>query len=207
MSIRPVSEYLTHFRDAGENVEVPIIAEEGLYTDTINGNDVESRLVAAREEGQARGLEEGRREGEALLEKERQSFEGRLCDEKRRWTEEFAQSLKHDLYSSIQHMGEEIADTVERILRPFLADKIRERAIIELKTTILTLGNHSGGKPIIIKGPKEILDILVKEIPSKIERIDTDAAVDPEVKITLGDSHIETRLQTWLSCLTNPSEQ
>lgn len=58
----------------------------------------------------------------------------------------------------------------------------------------------------IIKGPKEVLDILVEGIPSKIERIDTDAAVDPEVKITFGDSHIETRLQTWLSCLTNPSE-
>jgi len=205
MSIRPVSDYLMHFRDVGDIVETRTI-EEDIYTDTINESDVENRIVAARDEGQARGLEEGRKEGEALLEKERQNFEVRLCDAKRQWTKEFAQSLMHDLHSSIQHMEEEIADTVERILRPFLADKIREHAIIELKTILSTLGNHSGGNPMIIKGPKDVLDILVEEIPSKIERIDTDAAVDPEVKITFGDSHIETRLQTWLSCLTNPSE-
>jgi hypothetical protein len=208
MMLRPVADYLVHFGslvrfEAADGEKAQDEAE--LETACLNLPDevpAEDRLVAihaARDEGFAQGLSEARDEYEARLVQERQTFGEQLSAERERWLREESERLSKKIEAAFSEVESNIANSVARVLQPFIVDSLRGK-MIDLLTE--NIGVLLGGKerPVIeIRGPKDLLAALHEKLPSlssTIEYFPNDAV---DVEIVAGQTKIETQIGAWIA--------
>ncbi|ACB96260.1 hypothetical protein [Beijerinckia indica] len=209
MNTRPVSEFLRDFNaleiknNSGGSAGV---LEHDVNIDIEREDDLSAKLLAAREEGQAAGLTEGLKQGEARLAQERQEFDRRFGEAKTLWLEQIARSLKDEFLSAMNLVENNIVDSVEHVLKPFLEHQIRHHALSELRRIIDSLYQDNNKQLIVMSGPKDILDVLTKDLPMPVQRIDTDPTNIDEVRITAGKTEVQTQIHAWISCLEDALE-
>jgi hypothetical protein len=208
MMLRPVADYLVHFESlvhfeaaGGEKAQDEAELDTACLNlpDEVPAEDPLAAIHAARDEGFAQGLSTARDEYEARLVQERQTFGEQLTAERERWLREESERLSEKIKAAFSEVESNIANSVARVLQPFIVDSLRSK-MIDLLTE--NIGVLLGGKerPLIeIRGPKDWLAALHEKLPSlsgTIEYFPNDAV---DVEIVTGQTKIETQIGAWIA--------
>ncbi|MEI9899723.1 MAG: hypothetical protein WDN31_05765 [Hyphomicrobium sp.] len=196
MSVIPVARFLTDFgiKDtAGEIADVLPPAVPAL-ADSI----WEERI----DEAYARGMEEGRgaaeAEATARLDEQKAASEHSVAAARQTWVEETGPHIAAQITTALASMQDRIAEAVERVLRPFLAQAAREEAVRQLRATLQELIGTNPGLTLEISGPEDLLDALRASLAASAAAVSYVVNETTDVQIKAGASLIETRIAAWL---------
>jgi hypothetical protein len=196
MSASPVAHYL---RDL--NGDLPRGAASRLA-----GRDVESDTEQRLEEAYIRGVLEGRAAAQAeygaQLQQQSEAAENRLKSERERWVSDEGNRLSALIGASLEGIGTRVAGQVARILRPFLREQARERAMAELVSTLDALLMKGEFSKITILGPEDLIGVLKISLGSRADGMAfliSESACD--VSVTADDTILETRIGRWVDAI------
>ncbi|TCR63646.1 hypothetical protein [Bosea sp. BK604] len=152
------------------------------------------------ENGRAAGRVEAQLAAEEQLARLQSEHAAALESARQAWADEVATVLAAQVPQALDDVGERIADTVGRLLRPFLATELRaaaSRALIEQITPLLS---GTDGALVRVAGPQMLVETLRRVFPPEraVSFEENDAA---EVTILVGETMIETRIGAWIARL------
>lgn len=152
------------------------------------------------EDGRQAGLAEARAELEEQLARLHAEHAAALEGARQAWNDEIATRLAAQIPQALDTIGDQISDTVGRLLRPFLEAELRDAANRALIAQITPLLNGADGALVRVSGPALLLETLRRVFPSDGATIfeETEAT---EVTIQLGETMIETRIAPWIAKL------
>jgi flagellar biosynthesis/type III secretory pathway protein FliH len=193
MSAVPAARYLTEFGIEG--------ATGAIGPGDANG----SPKATARdklEEAFARGVESGRaatqEETEAKLAGQQTLFAKRLELERQKWAIGTGDKLATTLARGLLDLESRIADSVARVLRPFLEAELHRQSIAELQSSLGALVATEAGVSLQISGPADVLDVLRTQLKDKKPPAVFEVTDDSDVRIVAGQAVLETHLKDWM---------
>ena len=197
MSGLPVAHFLVDFDSkppADVIVDAPLLQTptfgEAYWTDRID-------------EAYARGIEEGGRamqaEASIRLDEQKAAMEQRIAAARDAWTQETGPRIAEQIVAAVGDMQDRIADAVERILRPFIAEAARNEALRQLRATIEDLIANNPAITFEISGPSDLLDSVRASLPATTASASFVINEATDVQIKAGSSLIETRIAAWLN--------
>lgn len=197
MSVVPAAPFLVDFGSKHLTAE---IAEEMPHGDLAAAAEPERGEQI--EEAYARGIEEGRRAAEAeaaaQLEETKAALVQTLASSRETWCREEGARIAERIGIAISEMEDRIAAAAERVLRPFMAEAVRERAIGELRAILNELIAGSSGITIEIAGPEDLLGAVRESLSASVATVSYIANDACDVQIKAGASILETRIAAWL---------
>ncbi|MFK4385082.1 hypothetical protein [Bradyrhizobium sp. USDA 223] len=145
-----------------------------------------------------RGHAAGVAEGDAKLAEERVRSAIRLGEERAKWSDQQAVAIVSGFEAACREIETNIASSVARILLPFLADAVRDKAIGSLVEQIAALTGSSSAPAFKVTGPSELLDLVKTQLEaSKRTGIAYEAAETLEVRVVADQTVIETQISAW----------
>jgi hypothetical protein len=154
------------------------------------------------DEAFARGMAAGRLAADAEHEQRQAEAVARAAEqhaaERALWVGEQAEQLALRLASAVETLETRIADTVGRILTPFLGAELRRQSVESLAESIGTLLSGGGCSTLRIAGPEDLLAALRERLGACPVAIDWQPGERAEVTVCADDSIIETEIQSWL---------
>jgi hypothetical protein len=192
MSAVPAAAYLVEFG-----------AEDGIEPGAPRPAAMTPASLAARlDEAHARGIEAGRDAAkaacEARLGEAAQAFEQQLAGERQAWAADEGERLAQGLHTGLAELEARIAGTAAHLLKPFLIAKLREQAIAELGTSLDVLLMKDAGLVLSVSGPADLLAALRGKLDGTGVRATYVPNGDCEVRVSVGQTTIETHLGAWL---------
>jgi flagellar biosynthesis/type III secretory pathway protein FliH len=202
MSVVPLKRFLVELTDFETEAEVarPSSAAQGAES-AHYAADREAELEAAV----ARGREEAEAEASSAIEQLEREHETRLAAtlaaERARWVMTESAKMAGLLSMQLDELRREFGELVTRILKPFLTDALREKAVAELRRTILEAVAGNGGVEFAISGPADLTGqvrslLADKSIPVAVTET---SAIDVRVKID--QMLVETNLAAWVNAI------
>ena len=186
MSAFPAASYLTEF---GRDGEAPLRRR--------NGEDTSARIDAAHASGFESGKAAAMAALEARLEGERASFAQQRASERQAWVAEEAEKLARRLSAGLSELEARIADTTTRVLEPFLRAELRRQVIAALRADLEALLTQEPGISLSVTGPEDLLQALRDQLSGKACAATYLPNGEPDVRITAGQTILETRLGAW----------
>lgn len=160
--------------------------------------EAEAPPVNLLEDAYRRGHAAGVAEGDARVAEERVRSAIRLGEERAKWSDQQAVAIVGGFESACREIETNIASSVARILLPFLADAVRDKAIGSLVEQIAALTGNSPVPVFKITGPGELLDLVRTQLEaSRRTGIEYEAAETFEVRVVADQTVIETRIAAW----------
>jgi len=160
------------------------------------------------DEAYVRGVEDGKAALEAEMvarfEEQKAASEQALAVSREAWCLEEGARIAEQFKTAIGDMEERIADSTERVLRPFLGQAIRVQAIAELRATLQELLGKTPGLTLEISGPEDLLAALRASLPASIATVSYVANEACDVQVKAGASILETRIAAWLDQVEGP---
>jgi hypothetical protein len=145
-----------------------------------------------------RGHVAGLAEGDAKLAEERVHGAIRLGEERAKWSDQQAVAIVNGFTAACRELETNIASSVARILQPFLADAVRDKAVAALVQQISALTCNSPVPVFRISGPDDLLDLVKAQLDTArrtgIEYQATDAL---EIRVVADQTVIETQISAW----------
>ncbi|PDT89738.1 hypothetical protein CO669_13160 [Bradyrhizobium sp. Y36] len=158
----------------------------------------EAPPVNLLEDAYRRGLAAGAAEGDAKLAEERVRSAIRLGEERAKWSDQQAVAIVSGFEAACREIETNIASSVARILLPFLADAVRDKAIGSLVEQIAALTGNSSVPAFKVTGPSELLDLVRTQLEaSRRTGIAYETAETVEVRVVADQTVIETQISTW----------
>ncbi len=158
----------------------------------------EAPAVNLLDDAYRRGHAAGVAEGEAMLAEERVRSAIRLGEERAKWSDQQAVAIVNGLEAACRELETNIASSVARILLPFLADAVRDKAIGSLVEQIAALTGNSPVPVFKITGPGELLDLVRAQLEAaRRTGIEYEAAESLEVRVVADQTVIETQISAW----------
>ena len=197
MSVVPAAPFLVDF---GSPELVSEIAEEIPHEASAAGAEID--WAERVEEAYARGLEEGKRSAEAetviLLEEQKAALDQSLAAAREAWCTEQGPRLAEQIGIAVRGLEDRIAGSVERVLRPFLAQAVRDQAIGQLRALVNDLTATNPGITLEISGPEDLLGAMRTNLSSSVANASYVVNEACDVQVKAGASVIETRISAWL---------
>jgi hypothetical protein len=148
------------------------------------------------------GLEEGRAaaaaEAEQRLEQQRSELEQHLAAAREAWCGEEGTRASEQIKAGLAEIEGRVSATVEHLLRPFLAEAVRAKAIADLQTTLHDLLARKTGAMLEVSGPQPLLDALSDGLSDTGAAIVCVPADGCEVQVRTDGSIIQTQIAEWL---------
>ncbi|MVT50029.1 hypothetical protein GPL17_05950 [Bradyrhizobium yuanmingense] len=145
-----------------------------------------------------RGHAAGVAEGDAKLAEERVRSAIRLGEERAKWSDQQAVVIVSGFEAACREIETNIASSVARILLPFLADAVRDKAIGSLVEQIAALTGSSSAPAFKVTGPSELLDLVKTQLEaSRRTGIAYEAGETLEVRVVADQAVIETQISAW----------
>ncbi|MHB0769435.1 hypothetical protein [Bradyrhizobium sp. 5.13L] len=145
-----------------------------------------------------RGHAAGVAEGDSRLAEERVRSAIRLGEERAKWSDQQAVAIVSGFEAACREIETNIASSVARILLPFLADAVRDKAIGSLVEQIAALTGSSSVPAFKVTGPSELLDLVKTQLEaSRRTGITYEAADTFEVRVLADQTVIETQIAAW----------
>ncbi|MTD94785.1 hypothetical protein GIW81_10630 [Hyphomicrobium sp. xq] len=197
MSVFPAAPFLVDF---GSPELASEVAEEMLLEASAAGAEID--WAERVEEAYTRGLEEGKRSAEAetvvLLDEQKAALDQNLAAAREAWCTEQGPRLAEQVGIAIRGMEDRIAGSVERVLRPFLAQAVRDQAIGQLREIVNDLTATNPGITLEISGPEDLLSAMRASLSSSVANASYVVNEACDVQVRAGASVIETRISAWL---------
>ncbi len=193
MNVVPLAHRLAELRP---HAEAPVkIAEAPAHkpnTEQLLKHAVEEALVR----GRAEALEAHRRELDGAIAAERTRSEEQLQGERKRWIGEQAEVLEQRLKEAMSGLEASLADAVAGVLKPILADALRERALGDLGGVLRELVHKEGLRSMRISGPQDLVDALGERLAG-LCRLEFHPHGGVDLHVEADRTLIETRLGAW----------
>ncbi|WP_441238175.1 hypothetical protein [Bradyrhizobium sp. 930_D9_N1_4] len=158
----------------------------------------EAPSVNLLEDAYRRGHAAGVADGDSRVAEERVRSAIRLGEERSKWSDQQAVAIVNGFEAACREIETNIASSVARILLPFLADAVRDKAIGSLVEQIAALTGNSPVPVFKVTGPSELLDLVRTQIEaSRRTGIEYEPAETLEVRVVADQTVIETRIATW----------
>jgi hypothetical protein len=159
---------------------------------------VEAPPVNLLDEAYRRGYAAGLAEGDAKLAEERVRSAIRLGEERAKWSDQQAVAIVNGFDAACREIETNIASSVARILLPFLAESVRDKAIGSLVAQISALTGSSPVPVFKITGPGELLDLVRAQLETNRRTgIEYETAENFEVRVVADQTVIETQIAAW----------
>jgi hypothetical protein len=120
-------------------------------------------------------------------------------EERARWASGQGEKLARDLAASLSALQAGLRDEVARLLRPFLDNELRCKAVAEFGDALRTLLRHDKAARIAIRGPADLIERIVTDEVAPF--CDVTVAEECEVVATCGATEIAAHLHEWLAAL------
>ncbi|APG09005.1 hypothetical protein M2175_002322 [Bradyrhizobium elkanii] len=160
--------------------------------------EAEAPSVNLLEDAYRRGHAAGVAEGDARVAEERVRSAIRLGEERAKWSDQQAATIVSGFETACREIETNIASSVARILLPFLADAVRDKAIGSLVEQIAALTGNSPVPVFKITGPGELLDLVRSQLQTaRRTGIEYEAAETFEVRVVADQTVIETQIAAW----------
>lgn len=154
------------------------------------------------DEAYRRGYAAGLAEGNAGLAEERVRGAVRLGEERAKWFDQQAVAIVNGFSTACRELETNIAGSVARILQPFLADAVRDKAIEALVEQISALTCSSPVPVFRISGPGDLLDRVKAQLDTtRRTGIEYQVADTLEIRVVADQTVIETQMQAWTARL------
>lgn len=196
MSAVPVSPYLADF-GPGSDLAAGIATALGARKAS-NAELAAAAVEKARAEGQESGRAAARAELERKLTEQKAAHEAELARARLAWISQESSKLAERVTLGLRDVETKIADAVSRILHPLLAEQIRQRAIESLRAELDVLLRSGAGVTLQVSGPADLLDGLREQLAGRVESVAFVPGESVDVRISSGDTVLETRLGAWL---------
>ncbi|QQO16331.1 hypothetical protein JJB99_09390 [Bradyrhizobium diazoefficiens] len=145
-----------------------------------------------------RGHAAGVAEGDAKVAEERVRSAIRLGEERAKWSDQQAAAIVSGFVAACREIETNIASSVARILLPFLAEAVRDKAIGSLVEQIAALTGNSPVPVFKVTGPGELLDLVRAQLEaSRRTGIEYEPAETFEVRVVADQTVIETQISAW----------
>ncbi|MGY8634216.1 hypothetical protein RAD15_17195 [Bradyrhizobium sp. 14AA] len=145
-----------------------------------------------------RGHAAGVAEGDARVAEERVRSAIRLGEERAKWSDQQAVAIVNGFEAACREIETNIASSVARILLPYLADAVRDKAIGSLVEQVAALTGNSPVPVFKVTGPSELLDLVKTQLEaSRRTGIEYEAAETFEVRVVADQTVIETQIMAW----------
>ncbi|MCG2640751.1 MULTISPECIES: hypothetical protein [Bradyrhizobium] len=162
----------------------------------------EAAPVNLLEDAYRRGHAAGVAEGEAKLAEERVRSAIRLGEERAKWSDQQAVAIVNGFDAACREIESNIASSVARILLPFLAEAVRDKAIGSLVEQIAALTSNSPVSVFRVIGPSELIDLVRTQLNlAGRTGIEYQSADTVEVRVLADQTTIETQISTWVDRL------
>jgi len=192
MSAAPIARYLLELDDARAAPEerpgagIPSAAGRVTLVDDAYAKGFESGKAAADAEAASKAAELS-----ALHQKE-------LASAREAWTQLESERLAEQLQKGLAALEDRLAETTARILKPFLATEMHRKAVSELAETLTVLRAREKTADIAISGAPDLLEALRVRLEGKLENVTYRVSDACDVRVTVGQTVLETRLGAWL---------
>lgn len=197
MSVVPAAPYLVDF--SAKDIASEVGEESPRPSSTVGGDSDWAERV---EEAHARGIEEGRKAAEAetiaRLEEQKAALEQGLATARMSWCEEQGPRIAEQIGMAVRHLEDRIAESVERVLRPFLAEAARDEAIRQLRAIVEELIATNPGITLEISAPEDLLSTVRASLSASVVTVSYVVNEACDVQLKAGASIIETRIAAWL---------
>ena len=165
--------------------------------------DYEAEIKAAFEEGYRHGHADGRAETEADAEirlTETMALHAQqLLEEKQVWQRECAEVLAAQLENVPKRIEASIEERVAALLRPWLSERLRERALQDLEKAIGRALVE--GAKVHIEAPREIISHLRERLPAEGFQIVFSESQNSDIRAQIEETEIELNISAWIAAL------
>jgi flagellar biosynthesis/type III secretory pathway protein FliH len=162
----------------------------------------EAAPVNLLEDAYRRGHTAGLAEGESKLAEERVRSAIRLGEERAKWSDQQAVAIVNGFDTACREIESNIASSVARILLPFLADAVRDKAIGSLVEQIAALTSNSPVPVFRVTGPRDLIDLVRTQLDlAGRSGVEYQSADTVEVRVLADQTTIETQISTWVDRL------
>jgi hypothetical protein len=163
--------------------------------------DYEAELKAAFDEGYRQGHADGRAESEAdgeLRIAEAQTLHSeQLSEERQSWQRDCADVLVARFDGAAKLIERSIEERVAPLLRPWLVERVRERALRDLENAI-SRALVEGAK-VHIEAPSEIIQNLRERLPTEAFQIGYSESPNADIRAHVEDTEIEANISAWIT--------
>lgn len=167
--------------------------------------DGTSEMEIRVQDAHARGVLEGRAaaqaEHDADLAGQIALFEQKLAAERQRWSTEEGVHLGDLIATAMDDLERRIAEQVSRILRPVLAEEVRNRAVARLAQELSGMLAKGDYAKITVSGPRDLLDALEVRLAGGRGGLSFVAADTADLVVSADDTILETRIGAWVRAL------
>ncbi len=195
MNVMPVAAFLKDFSDC-------LPPEQPLARSPEEEAEERAQLAeAARAEGFEAGRAEALAEAEAQLAQRDAEFQQQLVAAREAWAASEATALADAMNAAIERARDEIIAVTAHVLKPFLIEQVRDKALAELSRTIEDVLRREPDAPIAISGPADLLKALEFRLSEHAGAMTFTPSSSCEVEVTAGHALLSTRLAAWVEKL------
>jgi hypothetical protein len=149
-----------------------------------------------------RGYAAGLAGGDAKLAEERVHGAIRLGEERAKWSDQQAAAIVNGFTAACREIETNVASSVARILRLFLVDAVRDKAVAALVEQISALTSNSPVPVFRITGPSDLLRRVRAQLDTARQTgIEYEVADTFEIRVVADQTVIETQISAWTACL------
>jgi hypothetical protein len=196
MSAAPIARYLLQL-DADDDAGASPASGPGA------GWPSPTIRAAMVDEAHARGFESGKAEAEAQmagqLEEREAHHRDELASAREAWSRQEGERLAEQLVKGLEELEARLADTTARILKPFLGAELQRRVIADLVESLTVLRAQEKAAIVGVSGAADLLEALRVQLEGKFENVAYQPSQDSEVRVTLGQTVLETQLGAWMA--------
>jgi hypothetical protein len=204
-----ISKLLTNFDANGrakppekQKAAEPAARPQEIQRDLAPSPKVEAPPVNLLDDAYRRGFAAAMSEVDAKLAEERVRSAVRLGEERAKWSDQQAVAIVNGFAAACRELEANIAESVARILQPFLADAIRDKAVAALAQQITALSCNSPTSVFRVSAPRDLLDLITVELDrARRTGIEYEVADTVEVRVVADQTVIETQMSAWIERL------
>ncbi len=160
--------------------------------------DIQTATEGWYEKGFTEGSAHAKSACDAALTRREEECKLRMEAARKSWSETEGAALAAQITTAASALKADIADSIARILRPLVAQKLAAEALAKLASEIENLLSHDDAIHFKVSGPPDLVFELRKHIrPNAV--VSVVAGDKPEVTVCANKTVIETRLSEWLA--------
>jgi hypothetical protein len=153
--------------------------------------------VNVLDDAHRRGYAAGLAEGEARVAEERVRGALTLSKERAKWCEQQV-AIVDGFGAACRELETNIAGAVARILQPFLADAVRDKAVALLVEQISALTSRPPVPAFRVTGPSDLLDLVRTRLDAAGRTgVEYQIADVAEIRVVADQTVIETQISAW----------
>lgn len=196
MTALPVAYYLKEL--SGEQ---PRQVWRGLLASAEAKSDHDVELSEAHARGVLEGRAAAQVEFDSVTATRAVAFEQKLAAERQKWAADEGERLSLMISSGMADLENRISGLVSEVLRLFVGDRVRGKAIDELSQTLNTMLTKGEYAKVIVSGPVDLTTEVERRLNANLAGVTFVEADGVDLVVNADDTILATRIGAWLEAI------